>query len=125
MDEKELRIGNWVNWEGSVETVTLNSFGTEWHKSEGRLLFRYFKPIPLNEEWLVKFGFSEKFKSSSNRWMKHGQHSNIYLELHDIELSDSEKLSGVFLHNFNLEVKHVHSLQNLYFALTNEELTIK
>jgi hypothetical protein len=78
---------------------------------------KHIKPIPLTEEWLVKFGFFEKYKSTSNRWNIGG------FELHDCE-DDDEKLQGVFLYDFKLEVKYVHQLQNLYFALTGVELEL-
>ena len=30
----------------------------------------------------------------------------------------------IFNNSFSIELKHVHQLQNLYFVLTNEELTL-
>lgn len=78
------------------------------------------EPIPLTEEWLVKFGFKlQPLKNNTKEWyfIARGKfsmnnergfwsHSPIYLE--DV-----------------LQIQYVHQLQNLYFALTGEELTIK
>jgi hypothetical protein len=70
-------------------------------------------PIPLTEEWLIKFGFynSETFKNS---FIKKGV--DIYIQ---------DTAFWYDLVNDSIEIKSVHQLQNLYFALTNEELTMK
>ena len=75
------------------------------------------KPIPLTEEWLIKFGF-EKLKNNG-----------IDYELHDCVISFEAKWMWTSESKLNevrtLIPKYVHQLQNLYFALTGEELTIK
>ena len=63
------------------------------------------KPIPLTEEWLVKFGFKKGVKG----WFK--------------TLDKNYKFNLYLYHDS--KYKSVHQLQNLYFALTNEELTFK
>ena len=71
------------------------------------------KPIPLTEEWLVKAGF-EKTK-----------HNNIYdkgdysFRLDRLNLWDYSGDEGYLI---AINIQHVHSIQNLYFALTGEEL---
>lgn len=68
------------------------------------------KPIPLTEEWLVSFGlikdngYPYKFLSGFIK-IRNGIHFYKYYDL-------------------DIELKHVHTLQNLYFALTNQELKI-
>ena len=64
-----------------------------------------FEQILLTEEWLLKFGFKKGLKG----WFK--------------KLDNNCKFN-LYMYNDNL-YEHVHLLQNLYFALTNEELTIK
>ena len=74
------------------------------------------KPIPLTEEWLVKFGFengtTQDLKVITNATItKNGMREgvwNLYLGHNAIDV------------NF----KYVHQLQNLYFALTGNELQI-
>jgi hypothetical protein len=86
------------------------------------------KPIPLTEEWLVKFGFE---------YYKPLNHFRIVIDdiWYSIQ-SNYKKLDGFWFTYVNLnvcevnhmpfkEIKHIHQLQNLYFALTGEELTIK
>jgi len=88
------------------------------------------EPIPLTEEWLVKFGFEE-----------YSKHINGDFELciksdkpsHHIVVRITRSNFSVFNHSecdftqiqFINRVKHVHQLQNLVHALTGEELTIK
>lgn len=49
------------------------------------------------------------------------------IEIHQIE--EIEQLFYVFMNStkedYHIEIKTVHQLQNLYFALTGEELTLK
>ena len=47
-----------------------------------------------------------------------------WFELHDCE-DDEGNLTGVFMYDFRIQIKYVHQLQNLYFALTGEELILK
>jgi hypothetical protein len=71
----------------------------------------FCQPIPLTEEWLVKLGFELHY----GRYFKGNfcyYPENKMFEWRGIILLD-------FLWN------EVHKLQNLYFALTGEELKIK
>ena len=75
----------------------------------------FIQPIPLTEEWLLKFGFKK---------------DGIYYENAHLQLSKMTSKNGYDCYCTDLdfsifmtELEHVHSLQNLYFALTNEELT--
>jgi hypothetical protein len=79
-------------------------------------------PIPLTEEWLLKFGFQEKDRRQ-NRFIKN---DDFELEFQGDKVAycvwggeDAPHLTQFFGH-----CKHVHQLQNLYFALTGEELEI-
>lgn len=70
------------------------------------------RPIPLTAEWIEKFGFDKL------------PNQNKY----DMDKFWACKLrNGNEWHFEDLEciVKYVHQLQNLYFALTGEELAIK
>ena len=67
-------------------------------------------PIPLTEEWLVKFGFENGNYFILNNVIIYKDYNNKYR----------------YEYNYGQTwVKHVHQLQNLYFALTGEELVIK
>ena len=65
----------------------------------------------LTEEWLLKFGF-EKIKTNNC----------IYWTLNNVDIWE---LNGGFANDLDIPIQYIHQLQNLYFALTNEELTAK
>jgi len=77
--------------------------------------FTGFKPIPLTEEWLLKFGFEKIGRNFTTK-------DNFV-----IWLSLSSETYQFRLHGYgkDIEIKFVHQLQNLYYALTNEELKLK
>ena len=127
MKANELRIGNLVygivyNDETDEEThvlckvLILDSVGETdypiWVESDsGHEFFDRFEPIPLTEEWLLKFGF-EKTKYG---FVKMTEIACLRIWEEDVTYS------GTLIEN----IEHVHQLQNLYFALTGEELTLK
>ena len=78
----------------------------------------YFEPIPLTEDWLIKFGFRKK-----ERKMDKSHNFDLNISKHYVV-----RVSGgeIYLPYIGWTGKmYVHQLQNLYFALTGEELTIK
>lgn len=112
MQANELRIGNWLNGpEGNAQVTGIQNrevveIGEIGHVMED------VSPIPLTEEWLIKFGFE---------WHEYGRCYNF--EGFSIIKS---KQGFVMLNTGNdIGLEYVHSLQNLYFALTGKELTIK
>ncbi len=113
MKAKELRLGNYVNIglrnsDLRTDYDILTASGLLDLSCNGYKSSFIYKPIPLTEEWLIKLGYTKNrtyFNIAGHKvWM-----------CNDIFLCDK---NGVVL-------KYVHQLQNLYFALTNEELTIK
>ncbi len=97
----ELRITNLVEYNREFKTVA-QLFNISNNKS--------WNPIPLDEDWLIEFGFKMNTLNT---------YSNDKLMI-KWEGGKCEMLSGV-----HIEIKHVHQLQNLYFALTGEELELK
>jgi len=109
MKASELRIGNYIEVNGEIRQVTSGIIVTIDTISKPDT-----KPIPLTEEWLLKFGFDEKGIGYAKGFIYLWHYDDgIFLEL----VSDSN--------SHNTPLKYVHQLQNLYFALTGEELTIK
>ena len=115
----ELRIGNWFipTMFNGVELEERPIIAMEFLAlSENP---NWGKPIPLTEERLLKFGF----KKTENGWLR--------LEIcNDWSYLYWERLAGFSLsvdkHGISLPyIKYVHQLQNLYFALTGEELILK
>jgi hypothetical protein len=120
----ELRLGNWYDNNGIFKKVTPNTIEEVWVAER-----TWCKPIPLTEEWLLKLGFSMddaylsmwindyKYCFKYRDWAKNWA---FYIEYTDsLHPKDENQKYPV-----SFDIKYVHQLQNLYFALTSEELTI-
>jgi hypothetical protein len=119
MRANELRIGNWV-YELRCDGKLYESQVTEIRQFDNIDKIRCNSwmadsPIPLAEEWLLKFGFD--YDSGIAIYSKSG---------FDICINDDCTVYFYFGEYGALyrHLEHVHQLQNLYFALTGEELTI-
>ncbi len=112
MEAKELRIGNWVY--NPVQNIDFQVSGGVIATEEGRakVIKNYlgFIPVTLTEEWLVKLGFvkdktgDEHYKDDFIIYLPY------FFQYKDCVLK---------------EIKYVHQLQNLYYALTQTELKHK
>ena len=81
---------------------------------------KFIEPITLTEEWLIKFGYETKEGSSHDAlWVM--KHPTLNIDL----LEQAQDMQYVYmLGNIAVYIDYVHQLQNLYFALTREELTL-
>lgn len=110
MEAKELRMGNYVSQDGEeihgLVGLTIHKFELNQIKLE---------PIPLTEDILLMCGFEQDVHNQF--FYDKGQFSikrNIYSD----KETDYSLCGNVSCINF----KYIHQLQNLYFALTGEEL---
>ena len=112
----ELRIGNLVGIASSLNF----SIGKVTLISNNRILLdnkisnknHKFIPIELTEEWLLRFGFEKdnelnfvKFSFKVHFWSNYNSYMYGWI-------------------GGNIEIKYVHQLQNIYFALTGQELIL-
>lgn len=111
MEKTELRIGNWAKRDTQPKgfQIDINSLV---RISNGRT---DYEPIPLTEEWRKRCGFD--------------QHNQVVLGERTIEWCNDKLLiwgedGNSMAHCFHAPCKFVHTYQNLYHALTGEELTI-
>jgi len=121
--KNQVRIGNLVDFDGRIETVyAIRNSGTDFYRGKtknGVMMQSYvweaIKPIPLTEEWLLKFGFDKDV-------------DDFYLDINTVLFVSYNDDEFVHLKSNHLEtiasIKYVHQLQNLYFALTGSELTV-
>ena len=121
MKANELRIGNTLKYYKSDDTfnVTVHDIGII-HTFEGKE--NCPEPIPLTEEWLVKFGF---WKEQTTTGEIFGIYVKGRIDIEEVTSKGDEWelcVSGGV--RTGAKLKYVHQLQNLYFALTGEELTI-
>lgn len=119
IQEQELRIGNKVLYNGEIDEV-YSIFHINGQMQPYRVLLQGGRdkdgfclldihPISLTSEILEKCAF----KNGGSYWI-----------LNDVIIYDGE-LYGDFTYKYNYadkEIKYLHQLQNLYFALTGEEL---
>ncbi len=123
METGELRVKNLVLHNG-VETEVTDICCEENQKEINCLGADDFTGIELTEEWLERFGF-EFIKSLINgeSWETRDYYKSD--GVYGIKLSkglNNPECFYFFHVNTGLKIQHVHSLQNLYFALTNTEL---
>ena len=117
----ELRIGNYLQGEpfscqrigygdGVIQIMAGGILGVE----QGHL---NYKPIPLAEEWLVKFKY--KYSNKGRCWVSPN----------GFKLWNCGTKKKPEFYHLNSELlitfDYVHYLQNVEFDLTGEELTIK
>lgn len=122
INPKELRIGNLVLHYGEVKHVSgTNYLGLIRLEQILEVSENAIEPIPLTVQWMTKLGFDWNAKDK-RYYIQIG--NTLYLEYDtdfDVFIAP-ESWAGSCPWS---TVKHVHQLQNLYFALTGEELTIK
>jgi hypothetical protein len=117
MKASELRIGNLVYVSDNETNIIFKEITpinihnlmhlTGWDKSPVDI---EFEPIPLTEEWLIKFGFKQTFISKIHLTFSKGSFHLL------------KRVNHIQIWYESIDVKYIHQLQNLYFALTSEEL---
>ena len=125
MKASELRIGNWIQDIDpgdcyQVDEIKKNGFvAGPLGVFPAGMEFDY--GITITEEWLLKFGFEKVCVSrqdDSFAW-------EIVLNQKQIMLFYFPEMMIKIKHSFqDKKYPFVHQLQNLYYALTREELTI-
>jgi hypothetical protein len=121
MNSDELKVGNYVGATlagniGPSEDDIIVGNGLVLHTIESGVDIdnaEWYFPIPLTEEWLVKFGFERK----GNSYYKG--------EDFDVFLSKSGHQASLNEHPLPSCIEYIHQLQNLYVDLFEEKLTFK
>lgn len=127
MEIKDLRIGNYISplgigytkvegfciWDNLIQSSDFAERGIE-----------DFEPIQLTEEWLLKFGFEKEIDKLSISIYDNicisffcYEHDDDFITLTNLNLEGNN-----VIHNELKNIKYIHQLQNLYFALTGKEL---
>lgn len=134
MNESELRIGNLISYNGEpVELRAISKAGLcnvskfKHYQDQLEMDLNDFKPIPINDEWLVKTGY----QYANENGQKFYWHTDLpYFQLRIDEAG--EWLMYYSIHDIPEDIlityaglTAFHHLQNLHFTLTGNELTIK
>ena len=130
MEANELRIGNLVQSNASnclyrkgTVKIDLETFN-KIHHYDG---MRSLEPILLTEEWLLKAGFKKVIGYEYDEgWydISVGKNKTLAYNIKSKKFIIGNNTDNNWTHQF-INTKHVHQLQNLYFALKQKELTFK
>jgi hypothetical protein len=124
MKANELRIGNLVQYSDTKEVANIYQIEHRY-KSVYRINDlndnNQIEPIPLTEEWLLKFGFEKDERYGDKVSVIEIKKCKEFILMFD------DRDESYFLCDTDVDtcLKHVHQLQNLYFCLTGTELEIK
>lgn len=114
MEVKGLMIGNYIYYKGKLDRIGVVGSNCSYLEGYGNGADdKDITPIPLTEEWLLRFGW-EKLLTAIGMFNETWINRFVKIE---------KTKSGDFLFK-SIHIKYVHQLQNLYFALTGEELVL-
>ena len=102
INANELRIGNWVQYEGTfVRVVRVTNE------------FVIADPIPLTEDWFNRFEFEN---DTANGFIKDSIHIEYIAQVGYVFFINGD------VNGESIKIEYVHELQNLFFALRKQEL---
>lgn len=124
MKANEVRVGNWLDLKGMEFRLDawLGPDFLKYQKEDRQSLYTTLDSlngIPLTEEWLLRFGFEHHHDTPHPNRVFRKNRTEGHFEL--------EEIINFFFGGacYSVEVKYVHQLQDLYFALTGQELELK
>lgn len=118
MKANELRLGNWVY--NPVQKKELKAdvriISSVFHDNRRGVTKEFrFQPIPVTEEWLIRFGFKQEKTEDILYYFKENDDC-VSFGLYRLSEEEWELYTG------SKTIKYIHEVQNLYFALCGEEL---
>jgi len=115
----EFRIGNWAYSKTYATNIQFKSFFGLCNAETNPELYN---PIPLTAEILEKCGFEKCGLLNSKRQCIKWENDFFYIYC-DGENFNWEQVRDEFGSMIEgVELKYLHQLQNLFFAITNEEI---
>jgi len=129
MEPTELRIGNFIQYNSPDHSICFDlvvgiNYSDDFHvhmvELHGRtpININGISPIPITPEWLERLGFELHKPCGDEGFIKWKHKNGVYLLW----------IEGKFWHDHwstGIWINSVHQLQNLYHALTGQELTVK
>lgn len=123
MKATELRIGN-ITSKGMVTALPMGASHSEWNIQVNYMYYDFddVSPVPLTEEWLIKFGFNkEKMNAPGIAIWDEFYRDNFCIGNHGTGLTHYHFIAT---QGMVIEVMYVHELQNLFFAFKKQELPL-
>ena len=121
MKANELRIGNYLEIDQYPNDRVIVQI--EKGADIDQCLKLNPKPIPLTEEWLLKFGFEFLSNELGVNFYQIQVGIDFIVFSKEGHWSISSGKSAWYMDRNFKSPKYAHQLQNLYFALTGKELT--
>lgn len=134
MKANELRIGNWAKYsfkQGIVDRISQDNCDIVTDNMIIKVSYDDLEPIPLTEEILLKCGFKERLFD----WYELEYNTDYEEESEKMKIAYNCGSKRFAVYDANEEdyiavftakrVHYLHQLQNLFYALTNEELQIE
>jgi|SRR5277367_854451 len=118
MEAKEIRIGVWLMWKDNGQCFDVGDLLLRQYHFWNHIDHGDIQPIQLTPKILKKCGFENigryYFGDNGYEIFKNGK----------VELMQPKKNDPFILAVYETKILFIHQLQNLYFALTGEELSI-
>jgi len=119
MKANELRIGNLLNKINDNKFIEVTSLEIECCEGMNGHFNLTFEPIPITEELLLKCGF--EYTDAEKEFL---QLSVFRTFKFNADNSDNFSSVTFRINDTTIEITSIHQLQNIFFALTNQELKI-
>lgn len=132
MKASDLRITNFVLFNGNLYTVIMIGYDScVLINSKGiqeTVKFENIQPMPILDRWLEQFGFNKTTENAGNLICFKKDlitHSNKTMTVAKWIKSDKGNWQ-IWIESMDLtRIEYVHQLQNICFAITQEELILK
>lgn len=118
----QLRVGNlfrFISTDSIEQVADIRTAGIKT-PTINNVLITDIEPIPLNEDWLVKLGFTKERNSIDS--------ADLFIKKDIVFVLTGEHYTvswnSVTINLIPAKVKFVHELQNLFYCLTGTELTL-
>lgn len=137
INANDIRINNWLHHNESWcyrerKNPFLKGFDfqfdeQDWYAiGECTMSLDNVSGIPLTEDWLLRFGFENITLTRGILYPTFEKKYRHVLVESSIKLQEIDTNMWMWLvGNTNVHIYEVHQLQNLYFALTGQELELK
>jgi hypothetical protein len=109
-------------FEESFNGIVNPNIAFDWQEINGDK-FEDINPIPLTPEWLGRCGFVKNGRQWDGPEIENDNSISFFI-IQECDMAGTYELFGSEW-TLGKPFQCVHQLQNLYFALTGEELTIK
>ncbi len=111
--QSELRLGNWIQVEEKNYRVIYLSENGCGYDHEEFVSFENIVPISITDSILVKAGFTKDDYGYKNGSLALNQYDDVF----HLRLPQGT--------GFGRGIKYVHQLQNLYYNISGEELSVR